>query len=382
MWECPEVYSDELPGPILPARGDSLRKAQMLKYTTLSPAVSGYESRAIDEVFVAWWDLITNFRARELTHASDRVMAFAGVAEAFQAEHGLTYLAGAWAEFLPYDLLWHAWYDFEGRSDDMPYLSRPLICKELADNSMPSWSWFGLPVYTTQLFDNHHRKAMTFSRLSKDYRTIFSASLTHFRRPNLPQTSRANQVFHEFVGLNLALNVATYKTTLTRSRRSLMKGRPNFDDGKRPLALNCISLREQLVYVHCRGNMGHFVQAPYYCDDPNNIESPPENVLLALLHEQHVSYRLYEGEDEGRSGREEIYWLRGSGLQPGQEPDTWERHGYWEAQVIRGWYDDMEETISSSKDEEDFMKEDGRIREKDSLFLCLEGVKRETLTIV
>jgi hypothetical protein len=32
-------------------------------------------------------------------------MALAGVAEAFQATHGLTYLAGAWAEFLPYDLL-------------------------------------------------------------------------------------------------------------------------------------------------------------------------------------------------------------------------------------------------------------------------------------
>jgi hypothetical protein len=56
---------------------------------------------------IDWQALLDEYHKRNLTQAEDRVIAFAGIACAFQNMGNLTYLAGAWAEFFPLCALWY-----------------------------------------------------------------------------------------------------------------------------------------------------------------------------------------------------------------------------------------------------------------------------------
>lgn len=54
-----------------------------------------------------WCDILTEYSQRELTHAKDKLIAFAAIAEAFQRMWGGEYLAGVWTRSLLEDLLCH-----------------------------------------------------------------------------------------------------------------------------------------------------------------------------------------------------------------------------------------------------------------------------------
>ncbi|OAK93699.1 HET-domain-containing protein, partial [Phaeosphaeriaceae sp. SRC1lsM3a] len=102
-WECRQISSDELRG--IPNVFD----AQEISKSHLSLDPPQRWDNAGDWIpahFDPWWALVNDYKQRRLTVPSDRVMAFAGVAEAFALTRGLTYLAGVWAESLAYDLLW------------------------------------------------------------------------------------------------------------------------------------------------------------------------------------------------------------------------------------------------------------------------------------
>ncbi|KAI4865842.1 HET-domain-containing protein [Hypoxylon rubiginosum] len=74
------------------------------------------------------WDYInTEYARRELTVASDRLVALSAVASRFQSEYGNTYLAGLWKENIVYFLAWYV------RSRCKP-----------ASFYAPSWSWFSV----------------------------------------------------------------------------------------------------------------------------------------------------------------------------------------------------------------------------------------------
>lgn len=107
LWECTEQLCDQSLGfikqlarqqpPLLIA--SSLSKSHIrMPPTSNSPLIerNGFET---------WVDYICEYRRRALTVHSDRIMAFAGVAQTFAKTHRLTYLAGHFCEHMPYTLL-------------------------------------------------------------------------------------------------------------------------------------------------------------------------------------------------------------------------------------------------------------------------------------
>lgn len=140
MWECAEGFSDELLGSYFPKMSRPYNN--ILSRSYLSPATfktDEYEYIRNESPYMnGWHSIIYDYRARNLTQAKDRNMAFGGVARAFGAEHGFTYLAGAWAEFLPFDLMWHV--------EDEDIINE-LTMIEAGSTQTPSWSWLGQPKY-------------------------------------------------------------------------------------------------------------------------------------------------------------------------------------------------------------------------------------------
>jgi hypothetical protein len=133
-----------------------------------------------------WKKLMNKYRRRDLTVASDRVIAFAGVAQAFQAQHGLTYLAGIWSESMPHCLLWSVG----------SHSSRP---SEHPASQVPSWSWFSCPIAFGQRFsaDDDY---MNQEDYILEYIPRFSARLVKFQWSGYPVNALPQTSFHDFAG--------------------------------------------------------------------------------------------------------------------------------------------------------------------------------------
>jgi hypothetical protein len=151
MWECVEKFSDELSSTWLPAmkkrRHHGMEqhhaatwKARLSLHNITDKMYDHSQSASHlphYDYMSNWHELIHEYRTRDLTVSSDRIIAFAGVAEAFQAKHGLMYLAGAWAESLPRSLLWIESYGPYNNAESSP----PPV-----NNAIPSWSSFSCPI--------------------------------------------------------------------------------------------------------------------------------------------------------------------------------------------------------------------------------------------
>jgi hypothetical protein len=90
--------------------------------------VSNTSQRAIGFYLATWNYLFNDYDTLHLTVEHDRIVAFSGVTRASQLRHGLTYLAGAWAESKQYYLLWR-----------YPTTTTHITTKQPA---APSWSWW------------------------------------------------------------------------------------------------------------------------------------------------------------------------------------------------------------------------------------------------
>ncbi|PPQ97913.1 hypothetical protein CVT26_002999 [Gymnopilus dilepis] len=75
----------------------------------------------------AWYDAVADYTRRSLTKSEDKLVAFGGIAEAFQRIFGCDYLAGHWRDTLLADLLWQKYADTD--------MKRPNVYRA------PSWSW-------------------------------------------------------------------------------------------------------------------------------------------------------------------------------------------------------------------------------------------------
>ncbi len=87
-----------------------------------------FKGKELDEKFEfhnRWFEVVTEYSARQLTIATDKGIAIAGVASVIQQNTGLTYSAGLWKEMLPFNLLWLP------SGDPGPRPAR----------RTPSWSW-------------------------------------------------------------------------------------------------------------------------------------------------------------------------------------------------------------------------------------------------
>lgn len=351
-WECVEIFCDELAGTI----GD--HTTGNLDYMTQKELLStrpiddpGETSEKVDQVKIfsdtlwRWVVLIQEYRRRDLTQASDRIMAFSGIAQAFQAEHGLTYLAGIWKEHLPRSLLWHIFHS-ENRPEPFS-----LIPWEPPLKSAPTWSLFAGPIYS-------NRDDMLYQDLSLlANRILFTARLVQFRWLKAPVNHIPSMAFHDFEGLQITLELMTMNVSFSLRdpppKNQLYKVRcKSTEVGLASL----LKVKEEFVKVSC-----HF-------DDFRHFERPPVGVHIALI-------------EEGWSNDRNEYCFQGLFIEPGAEKDTWKRVGYCEGNA---WPDSSrcselnlelaaEETVPSTSTP---------ISGGESMFLRIEGAKMETVTLV
>jgi hypothetical protein len=121
--------------------GDSINLPSGLAAWRIPPAAARLNVQAAGRT---WEHIISMYSARRLSYLEDKLTALAGVAEAFQQQTLVEYLAGLWSgDMLPRLLLWQA-----SRTDD--YTPCPIY-------TAPSWSWASLnsPVYFSLLYSHH-----------------------------------------------------------------------------------------------------------------------------------------------------------------------------------------------------------------------------------
>lgn len=137
VWECKESLNCECEGILrdfVPTRREESLKASFetakamiskIDTTTFLPSWATSGRVLPHEEFVTIWSrLVEAFSARRLTVESDRLPAISALARQFSS--GRTYLAGLWADDLPWSLCWSV----EGRVS----YSRSMY-------SGPTWSW-------------------------------------------------------------------------------------------------------------------------------------------------------------------------------------------------------------------------------------------------
>ncbi|KAI5918942.1 heterokaryon incompatibility protein-domain-containing protein [Camillea tinctor] len=113
--------------------------------TTTSPRISP-SSRQWDAVRLGWSTARNNYTMRSITVPSDKLRAFAGVAELFHRARGSTYLAGLWEDTLLEDLLWET-----EPLNESKLLPRP------AEYRAPSWSWASIDTDVKSGIDGMYR---------------------------------------------------------------------------------------------------------------------------------------------------------------------------------------------------------------------------------
>ena len=372
MWECVEEFCDELAGSWLPKtetrlynRSDGYKNRKVTQKSHLlashvahrrntSNSFADYEH--VLEYFRNWKDLVWEYRARDLTVPSDRPVAFAGVARAFQAEAQITYLAGIWAESFPEGLLWYIsaepYWDKDG--ERLP-ISKSI--REHGSKKVPSWSWLSSHLYVDhplKYFDrydywspNSHGDGFQASDL------LFLAQLSSFQWSGWPVNMMPPTAYHDFSGLHITLQLPTFEETRVVS-----------DD---PLHAECLCLKEKLASFYIRPpECEKHTWTTLQCDDIEYHTQPPERVLLALLVETRVPYFPSS-------------ILAGLALIPGEKEGTWKRIGYWDAQIDLP----VDEVLDTKQTGPGYKHTSRQWQRSDpSVFLRLEGVKMERLTLV
>ncbi|KAG9191388.1 hypothetical protein G6011_09476 [Alternaria panax] len=351
-WECVEIFCDELAGTI----GDhtasnlpSMTQRELLSTRPIyepneTPETAGQVKKFSDTLW-RWVALMQEYRRRDLTQASDRTMAFSGIAQAFQAEHGLTYLAGIWKEHLPRSLLWHIHHS----EDTLEHFSSTLL--EPRMKFVPTWSLFAGPIYS-------NRDDMLYQDLNLlADRILSTAKFLHFRWRNAPMGHVPPTAFHDFEGLQITLELMVIDVSFSLSH---------------PPPEN------HLYRVHCKSTEALLISLfrvdeesvglTFHFDDVANFEEPPAGARMAIIE---------EGWDSDRNE----YCFQGLLIQPGAKKKTWVRLGYCEGFV---WL------LSSLSRQNSFKSAAGGTVSdtstlkwgEESVFLCIEGATMETLTLV
>ncbi|KAJ4362550.1 hypothetical protein N0V83_010644 [Neocucurbitaria cava] len=212
MFQCSELFCDELLGVVgdghglkidreKPSLGTDLGKSKyfpasigVVAIAATSGAGKGggmTEDPAVMAFVREWWIVVNEYRARKLSFATDRVIAFAGIARAYAQLGRLTYLAGVWYECLALSLMWYIDKkpgNVAHDHNDIPrgeLISYDAVIREDVVNErrpegggsegpgvegkIPSWSWFSVPIYA--FHDIHFAFADELSARRKHNRT-------------------------------------------------------------------------------------------------------------------------------------------------------------------------------------------------------------------
>ena len=131
-WECQNGLSCETWPNIIPDKVSRGPFGLEGEYSSLSrrPDHRSYER--------LWMNLVKTYSSMALTRLSDKCVAFAGIAEEFQAATQDDYVAGLWRRDLPRALLWTVKMDVgeQRHPNHSPARSRSYLA--------PSWSWLSI----------------------------------------------------------------------------------------------------------------------------------------------------------------------------------------------------------------------------------------------
>jgi hypothetical protein len=340
MFQCTCVFYDELLGPI--AQGEKLRpsdgryvsKARYFPPWLDGIAEAGLASPHVLRLGLDWMSFVTEYRARVLSFGTDRVVAFAGVASAYQKLGGLTYLAGLWWEFLPLCLLWHLEKKLPAllrdqypeeclRGEDLVYTAE---VEETCADDAPSWSWFSVPIhrfYVVSLLFNDDESAVRIrsERVPErsNFEDVYWAQPMSFQCAAHDANVYAEQnAFFDLTDLRISLALRTWPVSLdlpadlARQFRTIQ---------------TCSTLDKDLYWTP---------NFTYHPDSPNTKSSssspspsPPRTGTFALLSESQIVRTAGNHTIQRR--------LAGLVLIPGVQEDTWKRVGVWYLKIrIKG----------------------------------------------
>jgi hypothetical protein len=272
---------------------------------------------------IDWQALVNEYRSRELTWGKDRIVAFAGIARAFRNLGALTYLAGAWLEFLPLSLLWYVGRKSEAAVRHLgPGVIRggivryPVAVHEEVVHEAPSWSQFSVPIYT------HHQTLFVFNKdevfiRCKSFRAaprdiwddIYWATTSHtFRFDNhAPDHFPDPTGFVDFAKLELTLDMPIRPVRVSWPAELST----HFDRIRTSNALDV--------------NLDWIPDFTYYSDSPDTSASPPRRAVLALIAEFQICRVAGECNIQRR--------FAGLALVRGEREGTWIRVGAWKLKV-------------------------------------------------
>ncbi|KAI8931875.1 hypothetical protein NX059_010779 [Plenodomus lindquistii] len=344
MFQCSELFYDELLGPQGDGNGMLVNEEKSTKVTGIDFGKTRYFPSALTRVASAasltdvpvllfiedWLKVFNEYRARNLTYASDRVIAFAGIARAFSHLGSLTYLAGAWKECLPLCLLWYLDKkptNIAMQDNNLPDASNltytPIIHEDVHDptTTIPSWSWFSAPVYK---YHNIHfllcsdelslRRKANLTPSTVNFENIFFATCTSYCFPKTPADTlppHPQSSFSDFKKLEVTLSTRTLPIKFNL-----------------PRDLSAQLARIRHLTTHPEDS--HFDCDPVFTYHHDNLlhprRNPPRNALLALMAEIQI-VRV-----AGKYGVQRI--LAGLVLVRSEEEEgTWKRVGVWKLKV-------------------------------------------------
>lgn len=260
--------------------------------------------------------LVAEYRARKLSYATDRVIAFAGIASAYSSLSSLTYLAGLWWEYMPIQLLWFVeqkspalvrgqYSDMFKPGDEVTYTPEIL---EVGVSEAPSWSWFAAPIYkyfqVGCLLKDEERaaKKRSIELPSKaGWQDVYVAEAVGYRFIGFEANKHTGQdAFDKFAGLRLTLDTLTWSVN-----KDLPLG-----------LIPCINAFDK--------NIKSDPILRYYPDKPSTSLSPPRNGIFALIYEFQITRASYVQRR-----------LAGLVLVPNsnQASGSWKRAGIWYLKV-------------------------------------------------
>lgn len=363
-WECVERFCDELTGDV--GGIDRTYQQQFASNKSLfsprhvdeldgtSPKPGQIKSDELHyKTLPNWIILINEYRRRDLTQSSDRIMAFVGIAQAFQAEHGLTYLAGMWKEHLPHSLLWFIDDPANNAEATSSIPQQPVL------ESAPTWSFFASSLYSSHL-DRTIPFGHGFPWASyKRGHPLSVARLLHFTWPNAPVDTSPPTAYYDFLGLRITFEFITLDILLPRDE--------DLKEDMLPCSIVEARLKSQLgsqlesLLQSGEKHLSEPVFVNFHFDDHRNFHRVPTIFRVALVEE---TFSTAHG----------IYRFKGLVLGPAVEEKTWKRLGYWEATArLAGLGLPLVYMLTT---------EETRSEGKGSIFLRLQGSKVETLTLV
>jgi hypothetical protein len=332
MFHCSRHFYDELLGPVseaatVVADGSVYRGRALGKWRYFPADLTKGWDKQVDvsslsalQFMTDWTACVTEFRARELSFAKDRVVAFAGVVRAYANMGCLTYLAGCWAEYFSLTLMWCVDRKVQGPPSYVQVKSRsvppPAVVCEKVVHQAPSWSPFSVPIYlhhrTNFLFNEDEVNArLRFEQWLPDppvhWHDIHWSYLDSFCFPGQPKDEVPDHGFDKFEGLTVTLNMPVL-----------------------PVETSCLKLIEkQLEVIRARNpldaNITWTTQFRYLPDDPALPPSLPKQSVLALVSEFQLCRAPSTNNVERRLAGLVIREVRRG---------AWRRVGAWKARVV------------------------------------------------